>query len=74
MVTDPEAVARIEVLDSKTPNEDPISHCEVKLMDLLRPPEQVHDLFFNNIPAGKIFFNSEFSYKKLDMEYVPLGR
>ena len=72
MVNDPEVLVRIEVYDGKDPNnKDALSSCDVKMLDLLHPADQAHDMYYDNFSAGKIFFTSDFQYKKLDMEALP---
>jgi len=43
----------------------------VRVYDLLSPVEQILDLNYQGFAAGKIFFQSQFHYHKLDMEDIP---
>lgn len=72
MVTNPELIARIEVLDDKDSSRESISYCDVRVMELFSPSDQILDLFYHTFAAGSIQFKSEFTHNKLDSEAVPV--
>lgn len=71
-IMDPEQRVRIEVLDHEgLMNNEPIGGCDVRVGDFMDKMEPVFELFFRGMPAGQIFFHSEFIMEVSDPMMAP---
>jgi len=52
-------------------NNEPIGCCDVRVGDFMDKMEPVFELFFRGMPAGQIFFHSEFIMEVSDPMMAP---